>query len=166
MIEIEPSVDERGFFARTFSEEEFGLRGLQTRVAQSSISFNRRRGTLRGMHYQAAPHEEAKLVRCTAGAMYDVILDLRSGSPTYLSSWGTELTAANHRMVYVPEGCAHGFMTLEDDSEVSYQISVPFTPAASRGVRWNDPAFSIAWPIEPVVMSNRDARWPLWNECG
>jgi dTDP-4-dehydrorhamnose 3,5-epimerase len=164
VIEIEPSSDERGSFARTFCEREFLAHGLQPHVAQCSVSFNQRRGTLRGMHYQEPPHEEAKLVRCTMGAIYDVVIDLRGGSPAYRRSYGIELTPDNRRMLYVPEGCAHGFMTLSDETELFYQISTAHVPGSSRGVRWNDPAFSIVWPMEPVVISDRDARWPLWTE--
>lgn len=164
VIEIEPACDERGFFARTFCEDEFRAHGLRSDMAQCSVSFNDRRGTLRGMHYQTAPHEEAKLVRCTMGAIHDVVLDLRPDSPTRHRSYGNKLTADNRRMLYVPEGCAHGFITLSDNAEVFYQISTVYAPAASRGVRWNDPAFSIVWPIEPVIISDRDAQWPLWTE--
>jgi len=164
VIELEPFSDERGSFARAFCEDEFRAHGLQSRIAQCSVSFNRRRATLRGMHYQIAPHEEAKLVRCTMGTIHDVVLDLRRESPTCLRWYGADLSAENRRMLYVPEGCAHGFITLVDESEVFYQISAPYEPPASRGVRWNDPAFSIAWPIEPAVISQRDAQWPLWSD--
>lgn len=164
VVDVEPAADERGFFARTFCEEEFRAHGLDPRVAQCSISFNRSRATLRGLHYQAAPHEEAKLVRCTAGAIWDVVLDLRRGSPTFLRWYGTDLTAENRRMLYVPPGCAHGFVTVTDAAEVFYQISVPYVPDASRGVRWNDPAFAIEWPVEPRVISPRDTEWPPWSD--
>ena len=155
-VEIDPVADSRGFFARTWDSEVFAQHGLNGRLVQSSISYNQRRGTLRGMHYQVAPHEEAKLVRCTAGGIYDVAVDLRGGSPTLGKWWGIELTAANRLAVYVPEGCAHGFLTLTDDAEVLYQISEYWAPDAGRGVRWDDPAFGIDWPGEVAVISERD----------
>lgn len=160
IIELERQEDERGFFARSWDEREFAERGLNPRLAQCSVSFNARRGTLRGMHYQAKPYEEAKLVRCTAGAVYDVIVDLRPASSTYLQWEAVELSHDNHRMMYVPEGCAHGFQTLADRTEVFYQISQVYRPEYGRGVRWNDPAFGIRWP-EPVrTISARDDRYP------
>lgn len=160
IIEPERHEDERGFFARTFCQQEFRDHGLRTELVQCSVSYNKEKGTLRGMHYQAAPHEEAKLVRCTRGAIFDVAIDLRPGSET-LKQWvSTELTAENRRMLYVPEGCAHGFQTLEDDSEVFYQISARFHPESSRGVRWNDPAFGIAWPSGSSAISVKDQRLP------
>ena len=160
VIDLERQDDERGFFARSWDRSEFEAHGLNPRIEQCSVSFNRRRGTLRGMHYQAAPHEEAKLVRCTAGAVYDVIVDLRPSAPT-LTRWeAVELTAHNHRMLYVPEGLAHGFLTLVDDTEVSYQISEAYRPELGRGIRWNDPAFEIAWPERVLVISARDASFP------
>ena len=152
--------DERGAFARVFDAEEFRARGLDTRVAQCSISTNRRRGTLRGLHYQAAPHGECKLIRCEQGSIFDVLVDLRPDSATYRHWAGVELAAADHRLVYAPEGVAHGFVTLADDSAVYYQISVPYEPSSARGVRWDDPRFGIEWP-EPVrVISDRDAGFP------
>jgi dTDP-4-dehydrorhamnose 3,5-epimerase len=163
VVEPQPIEDERGFFARTFSAEEFAERGLDVRVDQCSVSFNARAGTLRGMHYQAAPHGETKLVRCTRGAIFDVAVDLRPDSPTYLRWAGLELTAENGRALYVPEGCAHGFQTLTDGAEVLYQISTPYVPDAARGVRWDDPAFGIEWPEAPPggrTMSARDAEYP------
>jgi dTDP-4-dehydrorhamnose 3,5-epimerase len=163
LVEPEPIEDERGLFARTFSVEQFARAGLETGVDQRSVSFNRRSGTLRGMHYQADPHGEAKLVRCTRGSLYDVALDLRSDSPTYLRWFGTELTAASRTALFVPEGCAHGFQTLEDATEVLYQISSSHVPDAARGVRWDDPAFGIEWPPAPAggrTMSERDAGYP------
>jgi dTDP-4-dehydrorhamnose 3,5-epimerase len=163
VVDPERHEDERGYFARTFAIDEFAARGLDTRVDQCSTSFNARAGTLRGLHYQAAPHGEAKLVRCTRGAIFDVAVDLRAGSPTYLRWSAAELSADNGRALFVPEGCAHGFQTLLDDSEVSYQISTPFVPDAGRGVRWDDPAFAIAWPPAPPhgrTMSRRDAEYP------
>ena len=154
--------DARGFFARTFCEDEFRERGLDPRVAQCNVSFNEKRGTLRGMHYQAAPHGETKLVRCTMGAIHDVVVDLRCDSPTYHAVYGADLTAENRSMLYIPAGCAHGFVTLADASEVFYQMGAAFVPGARRGFRWDDPAFAIAWPIEPRVISDRDAGWPRW----
>jgi len=160
VIAPEPVDDERGAFGRVFDAEEFRARGLDTRVAQCSISTNRRRGTLRGMHYQAAPHVECKLIRCEQGSIFDVLVDLRPGSATYCQWAGVELAAADHRLVYAPEGVAHGFVTLADDSVVYYQISVPYEPSSGRGVRWDDPRFGIEWP-EPVrVISDRDAGFP------
>lgn len=153
--------DDRGFFARTWCAEEFASRGLNPRLAQCSVSYNRRAGTLRGMHFQADPHAEAKLVRCTRGGIYDVIIDLRPDSPTFRSWAGVELTADNRRLLYIPEGFAHGFQTLADDTEVFYQISVPYHTASARGVRWDDPAFGIRWPRPIAVISPRDAAYPL-----
>jgi dTDP-4-dehydrorhamnose 3,5-epimerase len=160
VIEAERLEDERGFFARTWDVDEFAERGLNPRLAQCSISYNRQRGTLRGMHFQAAPFEEAKLVRCTSGALFDVAVDLRPGSPTLGEWFGVELSARNRRALYVPEGCAHGFLTLEDRCEVHYQISERYVPEASRGVRWNDPAFAISWPGEVAVINERDGSYP------
>ena len=161
LIDLERKEDERGFFARTWCRNEFEQRGLNPRLVQCSVSFNKHKGTLRGLHYQAAPHEEAKLVRCTRGAIHDVAVDLRPDSPTYLRWTAAELTAANGRALYVPEGCAHGFQTLADDSEVLYQISEFYCPESARGARWDDPAFGIEWP--PAVrriLSERDAAYP------
>ncbi len=160
VIEIEPVTDNRGFFARTWCRNEFASRGLESHLAQCSVSFNHNRGTLRGMHYQAHPLEECKLVRCTMGAIYDVVLDLRIESPTYLKWISVELTADNRKMVYVPKGMAHGFQTLVDNSEVFYQITVPYKPDYARGVRWDDPAFSIQWPVPDPIMSERDRSYP------
>jgi dTDP-4-dehydrorhamnose 3,5-epimerase len=157
VIEPERREDERGYFARVFCEREFSAHGLETRFVQCSSSYNRTKGTLRGMHYQAPPHEEAKTVRCTRGAIYDVILDLRPGSSTYRNWFGIELSADNGRVLYVPKGFAHGFQTLIDDSEVFYQISQFYVPGAARSERWDDPAFAIRWPLTPSVMSPRDA---------
>ncbi len=156
LVDLERFEDERGFFARTFCREEFAARGFETHVAQSSLSFNPRRGTLRGMHYQAPPHEEAKLVRCVRGAIHDVIVDLRPDSPAFTSHFAAVLSAENRSALYIPRGCAHGFLTLEDESEVHYQISTPYHPESARGVRWNDPAFGIPWPAEPLVIAERD----------
>lgn len=160
VIEPEKQEDVRGFFARTFCGAEFARYGLDATVVQSSVSFNRRKGTLRGMHYQVAPFEETKLVRCTMGSIHDVILDLRSGSPTYKRFFSVQLSAQNRKAVYVPHGFAHGFQTLDDDSEVLYQMSVPYSPEHARGVRWNDPAFAIEWPAAKRVMNERDRNYP------
>lgn len=163
IVELEPRADERGFFARSYCVREFEAHGLEPRIVQCNVSYNRHRGTLRGMHYQAAPHGEAKLVRCTRGAIYDVILDLRPESATFCQWRGVELRAepgVPARMLYVPVGFAHGYLTLEDDTEVFYQMSEFYSPEASRGVRWDDPAFGIEWP-EPVrVISERDRTYP------
>jgi len=156
VVEPEPLADERGFFARTFCANQFAQAGLAAEVAQCSVSFNQKKGTLRGMHYQRAPHGEAKLIRCTRGAIYDVILDLRRDSPTFRSWIATELSADNRKALFIPEGFAHGFQTLFDATEVYYQISVDYVPAASEGVRWDDPAFQIEWPEMPLIISERD----------
>jgi dTDP-4-dehydrorhamnose 3,5-epimerase len=157
VIDIAPHDDMRGFFARTFCTREFAQYGLETTVAQESISFNKRRGTIRGMHFQAAPHEEAKIVRCTAGSAYDVIVDLRSGSETFGKWCATELSAANRRSVYVPAGFAHGFQTLVDDTEMLYQMTTEFASLSARGIRWNDPTLRIVWPDpNSATISERD----------
>lgn len=164
VIEPEPRTDERGFFARTYCAEEFVQHGLRPEVVQANLSYNVRKGTLRGLHFQVAPKAESKLVRCSAGAVYDVIVDLRPDSPTFRRWIGVELTSQNHRMLYVPEGFAHGFQTLVDDAEVCYQVSAPYSPAHEGGVRWNDPAFGIVWP-EPVTMiSDRDRNRPDFGQ--
>lgn len=160
VIEPEPLEDERGFFARAFCSDEFEAHGLNPQVVQCSISFNRRRGALRGLHYQRAPYREAKLVRCTTGAIHDVIVDLRPESATFRRHFALELAARTRAMLYVPEGCAHGFQTLADDTEVFYQMSERFAPDAAAGVRWNDRAFGIAWPLEVTVISERDRSYP------
>lgn len=161
VVEPEPVHDERGFFARTFDRDAFATRGLCTAFAQCSVSYNHRAGTLRGLHFQAAPHEEAKLVRCTAGAVFDVIVDLRPGSATRGRWAAVELSAENRRALYIPEGFAHGFQSLADGSELFYQISVPYRPESARGVRWDDPAFAIAWPeAERRIVSARDRSYP------
>jgi dTDP-4-dehydrorhamnose 3,5-epimerase len=159
VIELERHCDERGFFARTWCPREFEAHGLNPRLAQCSVSFNARKGTLRGLHYQAAPHEEAKLVHCTRGAIFDVAVDLRAGSAAFCKWVAVELSANNHRMFYIPEGCAHGFQTLEDDSEVFYQITSFYHPESSRGVPWNDPSFGIAWRYPPTVLSVNDSNF-------
>jgi dTDP-4-dehydrorhamnose 3,5-epimerase len=162
IIELQRLEDERGFFARTWCRREFQTHGLNSNLVQCSISFNKKKGTLRGMHYQAAPHAEAKLIRCTLGAIYDVIVDLRPDSPTFLQHIAVVLTAQNHTMLFVPEGFAHGLLTLEDDTEVFYQMSEFYEGDYARGVRWNDPAFGIQWPDDvPVnVISDRDRGYP------
>lgn len=157
LIEPEPYGDARGFFARSFCAREFAAHGLATHFVQSNISFNAERGTLRGMHWQVAPHAEAKLVRCTAGSLWDVIVDLRPGSPTRLAWAGFELDARRRQLVYVPEGCAHGFITLEPATEVFYEMSAPHVAEASRGFRWDDPGIEIDWPLAPIRISERDA---------
>jgi dTDP-4-dehydrorhamnose 3,5-epimerase len=160
LIEPERQEDERGFFARVYCEREFAEHGLETRYPQCSVSFNLARGTVRGLHYQAAPHQEAKIVRCTAGAIYDVVADLRRGSRSYGQWAGVELSAASRRMLYVPAGCAHGFQTLEDNCEVFYQISTEHEPAGFRGVRYDAPALAIQWPLPVSVISERDRALP------
>lgn len=160
VIDIEPIEDERGYFARTYCREEFARHGLNPQLAQCNVSYNRRRGTLRGMHFQAKPREEAKVVWCASGSVYDVIVDLRPGSPSFRRWHAVELRAGTYRMLYVPEGLAHGFQTLADDSAVFYQMSEFHDPACARGVRWDDPAFAIAWPLPPGVMSARDRGYP------
>lgn len=156
VIEVERLADERGFFAGTFDENEFAARGLKSRIVQSNISFNTHAGTLRGMHYQAAPVEQPKLVRCTRGSIYDVIIDLRPGSRTRFQWFGIELSAENRRMLYIPAGFAHGFQTLEDESEVVYEMFAPYAPDCARGVRWDDPAFAILWPAAERIINERD----------
>jgi dTDP-4-dehydrorhamnose 3,5-epimerase len=160
VLDLERREDERGFFARSFCQHEFAAHGLDVSVAQCNVSFNRRRGTLRGMHWQVEPHGEAKLVRVTRGALWDVIVDLRPGSATYCRGFGVELTADNRRGLYIPVGFAHGFQTLSDDVEVFYQMSAFYVADAQRGVRWDDPAFGIEWPIRPPFLSERDATYP------
>lgn len=160
VIEPERFPDERGFFARTFCAREFAEKGLDPRVSQANLSYNARRGTLRGMHYQKPPHAEAKLVRCTRGAIHDVIIDLRAGSPTLHGHFAVRLDAENRTMLYIPEGFAHGFLTLADDTEVCYQMSTAYSPEHGAGVRYDDPAFGIVWP-EPVrVIAERDRTYP------
>lgn len=159
-IRLEPKSDERGFFARTWCQREFEAQGLNSKLVQCSVSFNPREGTLRGIHYQAAPFSEAKVVRCTRGAIYDVVLDLRAKSPTFKGWVGVALTSENRSMVYVPEGCAHGFLTLKDESEVFYQMSEFHNAESACGVRWNDPAFQIAWPGRVSLISERDRSYP------
>lgn len=162
-IELTPASDERGFFARSWSAQEFETHGLNGKLIQCSISFNRFRGTIRGLHYQVTPHEEAKLIRCTRGAVFDVIVDMRTGSPTFRHWRAVELSAMNRISIYAPEGFAHGFQTLEDDTEVFYQISAVYAPSAACGVRWNDPSLGINWPIANPTMSERDRSLPPLN---
>jgi dTDP-4-dehydrorhamnose 3,5-epimerase len=159
LLDLDKHEDERGFFARAWCVDEFKKHGLNQRLVQCNISFNKRRGTLRGMHYQGEPYEEAKLVRCTRGALYDVIIDLRRDSPTFKEWFSVELTAQNHRALYVPEGLAHGFQTLVDNTEVFYQMSEFYHPECSRGVRWDDPAFGIKWPSDPHILSRQDREY-------
>jgi len=166
VIDPEPVRDERGLFARTWCQQEFEAHGLTAIWVQSSISVNNRKGTLRGMHYQTSPSEEIKLVRCTMGAIYDVIVDLRPTSPTYGRHVGVTLSAGNHRAIYIPKRFAHGFLTLEDNSEVSYQMSEFYEPASARGFRWDDPAFEIKWPEPIAVMSEKDRTWPAFTMKG
>jgi dTDP-4-dehydrorhamnose 3,5-epimerase len=161
VIDISPIRDERGFFATTWLPEEFRKHGIEPLLAQCNLAFNDKRGTLRGMHFQRSPHAQAKIVRATRGALLDVIVDLRDDSPTCRQWDAVELTADNHRMLYMPEGVAHGYLTLTDDVEAYYHASAPWAPQAESGVRWNDPAFGIRWPFEPVVISEKDANWPL-----
>jgi len=160
---IEPEIieDERGFFACSWTLDEFEKHGLNPRLVQCNISFNKLRGTLRGMHFQNKPHEEAKLVRCTRGAIYDVAIDLRSDSPTRNRWVAVELSGENHRMLHIPEGFAHGYQTLTDSAEVFYQMSEYYHPESAGGVRWDDPAFGIQWPLEVTVIAKRDANYPF-----
>lgn len=159
-IEPQPHEDERGLFARVFCREEFAEQGLATEMVQSNTSYNPHARTLRGMHFQRAPHQEAKLVRCTSGSVYDVMVDLREESPTHTEWYGAELTDENRNMLYVPEGFAHGFLTLEPDTEVFYQVSEFYAPEAEGGVRWDDPTFDIDWPAEPEIVSEKDESFP------
>jgi dTDP-4-dehydrorhamnose 3,5-epimerase len=161
VIEPEKFEDQRGFFARAFSQQEFMDHGLPGHFVEAGISFSLRKHTVRGMHFQAAPHAQAKLVRCTRGAIYDAMIDLRPESPTYKQWFAHELTERNRLLLYIPEGFAHGFQTLEDESEIFYQLSEHYTPASERGVRWNDPAFGIQWPeTENIIINERDRTYP------
>jgi dTDP-4-dehydrorhamnose 3,5-epimerase len=164
LIELEPVRDHRGFNARTWDAQNFADFGLTTRMVQTNVIYNTSRGTLRGMHYQVPPMAEAKLFRVTRGSIHDVIVDLRPESPTYKSWTGLELGADSYTMLYVPEGFAQGFVTLEDDTEVTYQVSAPYAPDHARGFRFDDPAFQIAWPLEVEVISARDKSWPAFEE--
>lgn len=164
ILEVKKIEDERGFFGRSWCKRELEDHGLNANVVQANVSYNKVKGTLRGMHFQKAPHQETKLVRCTRGAIYDVIIDLRPNSPTYKQWIGVELTENNYRMLFVPEDFAHGFITLEDNTEVTYQVTQYYTPGAEGGIRWNDPAFNIEWPIPPVVVSGKDQVHPDFED--
>lgn len=164
IIDLDPVEDERGFFARAGCRREFEAHGLTFQFVQCNISFNRKKGTLRGMHYQIKPHEEIKLVRCTRGAVYDVLVDLRPDSPTFKQWAAVDLNAENRRMLYIPVGLAHGFQTLEENTELFYQMSAFYAAEAARGVRWNDPAFGIQWPAEEQVISDKDQRYPDFEQ--
>ncbi len=160
IVELDKIGDERGFFARAWCRREFQAHGLDGSIAQLNLSHNARRGTVRGMHYQVQPHAEAKVVRCIRGAIYDVVVDLRTDSVTYRKWLAVELSAGNRRMLHVPEGCGHGFQTLEDGTELLYQVTEFFAPGAERGVRYDDPAFQIDWPLPVTAISDKDASWP------
>ncbi len=160
LIDSEKHEDFRGHFTRTFCEKEFSAHGLSTHIAQCSVSFNRRKGTLRGMHYQVAPFEEVKLVRCSRGAILDIAIDLRPASPTFKQHFAAELSETNGKMLYIPIGFAHGFQTLTDNAEISYQMSQFYSPDHARGVRWNDPAFAISWPPDERTILERDRNYP------
>lgn len=162
VVQLQPKLDERGFFARAWCAREFADHRLVSDVAQLNLSYSSRKATLRGMHYQVAPYEEVKVVGCVRGTLYDVIIDLRPDSATYKGTFGLELSAANRKMLYVPAGFAHGFETLEDDTEVLYLISSFYTPTAERGIRYDDPAFGIEWPLPVAVLSEKDAAWPRY----
>jgi dTDP-4-dehydrorhamnose 3,5-epimerase len=165
IVELEKRKDERGFFARAWCAREFRERGLAWQMVQANIAANRARGTLRGLHYQLAPHQEVKLVRCTKGAIFDVIIDLRPESDTYKQWLSVELTAQNNKLLYAPQGFAHGYQTLRDDTDVFYQVSEFYSPESERGIRWNDPAFSIQWPVtDSVVISAKDQNWRDYAE--
>jgi dTDP-4-dehydrorhamnose 3,5-epimerase len=163
VVELEPRRDERGFFARLWCEDEFTRAGLNPRIAQINTARSAAAGTLRGMHFQLAPHAEAKLVRCTRGAVFDVAVDLRADSPTFLQWFGTDLDEESGRMLYIPEGCAHGYLTLKFNTDLTYQTSVPYAPKSARGVRYNDPAFGIVWPQPVKVISQQDLDWPEFS---
>lgn len=160
VIDLEKFGDDRGFFARAFCSREFEAQGLTTGFVQVNDSLSAQKGTLRGMHYQIGEDAETKLVRCIKGALYDIILDMRPDSPTFGDHFGVELSATNRKMLYVPKGFAHSFITLEDDTEAFYFVDAFYAPDAERGVRWNDPKFGVEWPVEPVVISDKDASWP------
>ena len=162
-IDLEPRGDERGFFARMFCQKEFEQRELETTFVQGNMSFSAKAGTLRGLHYQTSPNAEAKLVRCVQGALYDVVLDLRQNSPSYGKHQAFELTAKNRSMVYVPKGCAHGFMSLKPDTEIMYLVSAFYAPEAELGIRFDDPSFAIEWPMAPVEISEKDTTYPDHN---
>jgi dTDP-4-dehydrorhamnose 3,5-epimerase len=163
VIEADVFEDDRGSFTRVFCERELEMHGLKLSVTQSAVSYNKRKGTLRGMHYQVAPHAQAKLVRCTRGAIYDVLVDLRPESANMKQWVGMELSASNRRLLLIPEGFAHGFLTLEDESEVTYLLSDFYAPDCERGLRWDDPAIAVEWPFSPEILSQRDAAYPAWR---
>ncbi|MEM1223320.1 MAG: dTDP-4-dehydrorhamnose 3,5-epimerase [Verrucomicrobiota bacterium] len=165
VIELEPKSDDRGYFARAFCKNEFDELGIESNVVQVNVSFNHKAGTLRGMHYQKEPAQETKIIRCTQGAIYDVIIDLRKDSPTYMQHFGIELSAQNMLKLFVPRGFGHGYLTLEDNTEARYMVSEFYTPELEAGVRYDDPVFGIEWPIPISVISEKDARWPLYNEA-
>lgn len=160
LIELESHEDERGFFARNFCQEEFAAHGLKTQIMQSNISYNRTKGTIRGMHYQVFPHEEAKLISCIKGAVYDIIVDIRKESTTYLQWLGIELNETDYEMIYVPEGFAHGFQALENNAVLLYQMFEKYHSESARGIRWNDPSLNITWPIKNFIISEKDKHWP------
>lgn len=164
LIEIEKRSDARGFFARAWCENEFHEHGIDVQFVQANIGFSEHAGTVRGLHYQLAPHEETKLIRCTRGAVFDVIVDLRTTSPGYKQWYGVELSEQNHRMLYVPGGCAHGYQTLTESAEVFYPVSTFFKPEAERGIRYDDPTFNIEWPIHVRVISEKDRAWTDYSE--
>lgn len=163
IIELEKRTDDRGFFARTWCAEEFAKAGLKTNLVQQNMSFTTHSSTLRGMHFQTAPYSETKVIRCTRGKIYDVIVDLRPDSPTHTQWFGLELSAENYTMLYIPEGYAHGFVTLRDNAEVTYLVTAFYSPAADSGVRYDDPAFNIKWPVEIKHISEKDANFPDYN---
>ncbi len=164
IIDLERLSDERGFFARAYCENEFKEHGIDSQIVQANVSYNHKKGTMRGMHFQEEPHGEAKLIRCTKGAIYDAIIDVRQDSPTYKEWIGVELNEENRRMLYVPEGFAHGFITLEDDVEVTYQVSEFYTPGAEKGIKYDDPMFNIDWPVEVEVISEKDRDWEPFKD--
>ncbi len=165
IIELERREDHRGFFARSWCQDEFGAKGLNPRVAQINVAYTAKKAGLRGLHYQVAPHQEAKTVRCTRGAIFDVAVDVRPDSPAFKQWVGVELSADNHRMLYIPEGCAHGYQTLADDSEIEYLTTVSYAPESARGIRFDDPAFGIAWPLPVGIISDADRSWPDFQAC-
>ncbi|MBE7731954.1 dTDP-4-dehydrorhamnose 3,5-epimerase [Devosia faecipullorum] len=164
LIELQPRGDDRGMFARTFCRDEFAAHGMETNYVQQNMSVSAFKGTLRGMHFQRQPHAEVKVIRCVRGAILDVIVDMRSDSPSYLKHEGFELNAQNRRQLYVPRGFAHGFMTLSDDVEVTYLVSAPYTPTAEGGLRYDDPKLAISWPLDVTTISDKDAAWPFLTE--
>ncbi len=163
VIELEKREDHRGFFARTWDKKEFEEHNLNSNLVQCNVSFSKKCGTLRGMHYQKKPFEESKVIRCVKGKIFDVIIDLRSSSSTFKKWFGVELTEENYKMLYVPEGFAHGFQSLEDNSEIIYQVSEFYTPNSELGIHWNDPSFNITWPIEEKIITEKDNSWKLFN---